>query len=187
MYAWYKRNIVNGKVSLQFEKECSLGGCNNGIIAQELEQILMPEDNSPRGWAIPIAEKWNRQEYSFIIDIKPNGEEVFLCELDKVYGFSYDAWSPIMLRLKLLHSDIHIEDMDKKNFFYPENPSIIYTMLYLNGSIADGKLTGTWSPPFGKITAVLFWPEAMSFFFKQVKKMDPYFLEQDVKMIQSLY
>lgn len=186
MYAWYKRNNIDGKIILQFDEQCSLGGCNNGVIAQELEKILVPTDTANMGWILSISEIWNSQEFSFIIDIKPNSKEVFLCELDKVYGFSYEQWSPIMLRLKLLHNDVAIEDMDKESFTYPENPSVIYTMLYLNGSICNGKLTGTWSPPFGKITAVLFWPEAMSFFFEEVKKIDPHFLEQNIQLIQSL-
>lgn len=183
MYAWYRRNNEKGVVTLEFEEQCSLGGCNNGIIAQELKHYLKPSDTAPLGWSFPISEKWNKENYSFIIDIKPNNSEIFLCELDKVYGYSYEGWSPIMLRLKLLYNDTTAEEVDKNKFAYPENPTIIYTMLYLYGSIKEGELFGTWNMPYGSITALLFWPEAMSFFFEQVRQSDPEFLAQEIKMI----
>jgi hypothetical protein len=106
-----------------------------------------------------------------------------LCELDRVFGYTFEGWTPIMLRLKLLFSDTY--KMDKKSFEYPKDPEIIHTMFYLYGSFANGKLTGTWNPPFGTITALLFWPQAMTFFFDQVKKFDPNFLEANFNLIAS--
>lgn len=165
------------------EDRTSLAGCNNGIIPNELKEIISVSDNPPIGWTIPIADKWNKEDYSVIIDIKPNGGEVFLYELDRVFGFSYEGWSPIMLKLKLLYNDTTKDEVDKSNFIYPENPEVIYTMYYLYGSIRDGKLTGTWSPPYGTITALLFWLDAMTFFVEQVKKFDPDLLTTDFKML----
>jgi hypothetical protein len=75
------------------------------------------------------------------------------------------------------------QKLDKNNFFYPDDTEVIYTMLYLYGSIHDGKLVGKWNPPFGTITALLLWPEAMTFFFEQVKKNDPNFLNADINLI----
>jgi hypothetical protein len=184
MYSWYKREKENEQIRLIWEEQTSLAGCNNGIIANELEEIIKRTDNPPIGWKLPIAEKWNQEDYSLIIDIKPNGGEIFLCELDSVFGFSFEEWSPVMLRLKSLCSDATIEDLDKKNFIYPGGESeIIYTMYYLYGSIRDGKLVGTWNPPFGTITALLFSPESMTYFYEQVKKIDPDFLNANIKVI----
>ncbi|MFZ6013811.1 MAG: hypothetical protein ACOYXT_25955 [Bacteroidota bacterium] len=59
-------------------------------------------------------------------------------------------------------------------------------MLYLYGSFRDGGLVGTWTPPYGTITALLFWPEAMTFFVEQVKQFDPSFLEADINLIAGL-
>ena len=185
MYSWYKRTNKNGQIHLIWEERMSLAGCNNGIIANELKEIITATDIPPIGWTIPIAEKWNKQDYSVIIDIKPNTEEIFLCELDRAFGYSFDDWSPIMLRLKLLYNDATKEDLDKNNFIYPDDTDIIYTMLYLYGSIRNGQLIGTWNPPFGTITALLFWPEAMTFFFEQVKKFDTNFLNAEIKLITS--
>src|SRR2546425_7432266 len=105
MYSRYKRiKEDNGQIRLTWEKQISLAGCNKGIIAGELKEIIKPTDNPPIGWSIPIAQKCNTEDYSVVIDIKPNADKVFLCELDKVFGFSYDDWSPIMLLLKILCS-----------------------------------------------------------------------------------
>ena len=185
MYYWHKRTNENDQIRLTREDTASLAGCNVGVIPDELSKILRSSDNPPIGWVLPIADKWNKEGWSLIIDIKPKANEVFLCELDRVYGYSFDGWSPIMLRLKLLYVDETKDDIDKDNFLYPENPEIIYTMYYLYGSIKNGQLVGTWNPPFGTITALLFWPEAMSFFYEQVKKSDPHFLNAEVKLIES--
>ena len=185
MYAWYKRETRDGKLHLVFDEQTSLGGCNNGVIAHELKEIIQPSDSPPLGWIIPLAEKWNPEGYSFIIDIKPSTGEVFLCEVDKIFGFSFEGWTPVMLRLKRLYSDLGKDDLDKDDFPYPEEQEIetLYTMLYYYGSFKDGQIVGTWNPPHGTITALLFWAEAMTFFFEQVKTLDPEFLTAKIKVL----
>ncbi len=184
MYAWYTRTIDKGQVRLEFEEQTSIAGCNNGIIASELRQVIGPKDSYPFGWTIPIADKWNKENYSFIVDIKPKaGGEVFLCELDRVFGYCYDGWSPIMLRLKTLLNTNELTD--KMNFVCSDDSGIIYTMYYLYGSVKNGQLVGTWSPPFGTITALLFWPEAMTFFVEQVKQFDNYFLNSKTQLMTN--
>jgi hypothetical protein len=69
MYSWYKRTNENGRLYLEWEDELSLAGCNNGIIAKELKEIINASDTPPIGWKIPIAKKWNNENYSVIIDI----------------------------------------------------------------------------------------------------------------------
>jgi hypothetical protein len=187
MYSWYKRTVINKSLSLSWEEKMSLAGCNKGIIANELKEILKPTDNPSIGWILPIAQKWNKQNYSVIIDIKPNNKQVFLCELDTVFGYTFSEWSPIMLRLKILYNDKTKDEIDKNNFVYPVKPEIIYTMLYLYGSIRNGQLFGTWNFPGRSSTnALLFWPEAMTFFYEQVKIFDPYFLNSEINLISSL-
>ena len=56
-------------------------------------------------------------------------------------------------------------------------------MLYFYGSFQDGKLVGTWNPPHESITALLFWSEAMTFFFEQVKEIDPEFLTAKIRVL----
>lgn len=184
MYLWYKRIQDRGRVRLIREEKAFLGGCNNGVIANALRNIIKPNHNPPLGWEVSIADEWNKEDYSFIVDIKPNSSsEIFLCEVDRVFGYSFNEWSPIMLRLKVIYDDVTENTEDKSDFFFPEDPYIIYTMLYLQGSIRDGKLVGTWSPPFGSITALLFWPEAMTYFYEQAQKFDPEFLTANIRTI----
>jgi len=188
MYSLYHiTNLNNGNRRYAYKARISLAGCNNGIIANGLQEILKSSDTSEIGWSIPIAEKWNLNKLSVIIDIKPNSNEVFLCELDRVFGYSYREWSPIMLRLNILFNDIATNKMDKKNFIYPnEKSSVIYTMLYLAGSIKNGQLIGTWNFPGPSPTnSLLLWPEAMTYFFQQVKTYNPEFIKSDIKLISS--
>jgi hypothetical protein len=49
MYAWYKRENRNGDLHLVFDEQTSLGGCNNGIIAHELKDIIAANGNPPLG------------------------------------------------------------------------------------------------------------------------------------------
>jgi hypothetical protein len=183
MYSWYQRISEGDKTRLIWNEQTSLAGCNNGEIAKELRKILTSKDTAPFGWTIPIAEKWNSHGYSLIIDMKPKTKEVFLCEVDRVFGYCYHGWSPIMLRLKLIFGDVHDNSIDKRNFILPDKLTIIYTMYYLYGSVHKGKLTGKWIPPYGTVTALLFWPEAMTFFYDQVENFDPNFLNSKTKLM----
>lgn len=184
MYALYSRVCENNQVKLEYADSECLAGCNSGVVARELKKVLKPTDNSFMGWKIPIAKIYNADGEAFVIDLKPKSDEVLICELDTVYGYSYENWSPIMLRLRILSTD---EEIDKQKIVYSENKSeFIYTVLYLNGSIKDGKLTGKWIIPFGTVTGLLFWSEAMTFFFEQVKLTDPSFLSHQVRMIENL-
>jgi hypothetical protein len=58
MYSWYKRSNDSGQLRMIWEEQTSIAGCNNGIIANELKDILKPTDNPPIGWTLPIADKW---------------------------------------------------------------------------------------------------------------------------------
>jgi len=187
MYALYNIKNDNGQTSLEFLKKISLAGCNHGIIPNLLKEKISKDQNPPIGWTINVSDYYNEKEQTVIIDIKPKNKrysEVFLCELDKIFGFSYKEWSPIMYRLKRLYSDISPEKLNKNNFIYPKEPEIIYTMLYLSGSFKNGQLTGTWNYPGPSPTnALLLWSEAMTFFFKNVEKNDSDFLREKIKTI----
>lgn len=187
MYSIYDKQNIDGQIQLKFSKKISLAGCNYGLIPNLLKNKISSDKNPPIGWLLPIAEIYNKKGQSVIIDIKPKNKkysEVFLCELDIIFGFSYNEWSPIMYRLKRLYSNISPGDFDKNDFIYPKEQEIIYTMLYLVGSFENGKLTGTWNYPGPSPTnALLLWSEAMTFFHRQVKNYDPNFLNEDINTI----
>ncbi|HEX7014683.1 MAG TPA: hypothetical protein VF191_04175 [Cyclobacteriaceae bacterium] len=183
MYAWYTRTNDKGQTRLELTAEAFFAGCNNGMIAIELKEMITPNDIWPFGWTIPVAEKWNKQNLSFVLDIKPNSSEAFLCELDRAFGYCYDGWTSIMLRLKILLQS-H-EPVNKRNFICRDNPEIIYSMLYLSGSVENGQMVGTWKAPHGMIKSLLFWPEAMTFFVEQIMRWDPEFLNRKGRNLSS--
>lgn len=175
MYCLYKIIEQNGKKEYQFLEQISLAGCNSGIIPKHLRERIGEWDNPPAGWVIPISEIYAQRDQAVVIDIKPeSNNETVLCELDKVFGYSHPGWSPIMLRLKELFNENTIDlEIDKSSFLYPDTHQILYTMSYLNGSFIDGELTGKWIFPKGSPTnGLLMWPDAISFFYDQIKKLD---------------
>jgi len=184
MYSLYQRLDNNGQIELHYLKTIHLAGCNNGLIAKNLNKRLILDKNPPIGWTLPISYEYGRDNQSIIIDIKPKNKEkpeIFLCELDTVIGFSYENWTPIMFRLKRLFSNIPPDMIDKFKFIYPNDSETIYTMLYLSGSFKNGKLTGTWNYPGPSSTnALLLWSEALTFFNNQINILDPGFLDEKV-------
>jgi hypothetical protein len=90
MNSLYDRQINNGCTLLKFTKEISLAGCNVGLIPNLLRLKLAAKGDPPIGWTLFVADEFNKRNQSVIIDIKPNSNEVFLCELDTVFGFTYD-------------------------------------------------------------------------------------------------
>lgn len=176
----------NEQTRLTLSERIHLAGCNIGLIPKLLKEKLTPDDNPFLGWILSIANDFNKKNQSVIIDIKPRStSEVFLCELDSVFGFSYHRWTPTMYRLKILYNDeVSHEEFDKNFFLCSANSDIIYTLSYLSGSFKDGQLIGTWNPPSpNPKNALLLWAEAMTFFYEQVKKYDPNFLNESIEVI----
>lgn len=185
MYSIYQKHNENRQIRLTFAEEISLAGCNNGLVPNALKEKITEADKPPIGWTLHIAKEYNKQGKSIIIDIKPSNNEVFLCELDSVFGFSYHRWTPTMYRLKILYNDeVSPKEFDKNFFLCSANSDIIYTQSYLSGSFKNGQLIGTWNPPSpNPKNALLQWAEAMTFFYEQVKKYDPNFLNESIEVI----
>jgi hypothetical protein len=185
MYAVYEKSLnTDGTYQLKMLRKISLAGCNNGIICEELADIIKPTDSFPIGWTIPMAAIYAAAGHTVIIDLKPNNDsETVIYELDTVFGFSYQNWSPIMFRLKELFNEEKEGDFDIENFSYSEEGlSIVYTMTYLTGGIQGGQLKEKWIFPNRSSTnSVLFWPDAMTFFMQKIKEYDPHFLTANIK------
>ncbi|MBK8847118.1 MAG: hypothetical protein IPO27_11430 [Bacteroidetes bacterium] len=186
MYSLYERTPDATQLRLKFKEHIKLAGCNWGIIPNLLADKLKPTDNPPIGWTLDVSEYYNKNNESIIIDITPKNKtaEVFLCELDKVIGFTYDAWTPIMYRLNILFNGIQSNGIDKISFVYLDKTEAIYTMLYLYGSFKNGELVGTWNYPGPSPTnALLLWSESLTFFTQQVSFFDRDFLKENIKTI----
>jgi hypothetical protein len=189
-YYLYNRKIVSREISYTYAgREISIAGCKNGIIASELRKILAPNHTPPLGWKIPIARLFNDKNQAIVVDLNPKGGESSLGEIDTVFGFSYEKWSPIMLRLKLLTywDDKTKFDEDNISFELSEPLDTVYTVLYLRGSFENCALKGTWNLPGPAAANALLWfPEATSFFTTMMQRYDPDCLLQQFKEIGDL-
>lgn len=169
------------------DNEVSLGGSNTGIICRELRKMLKPESNAPMGWKILFADLLSGRDYSILIDMKPGSkDQTFICELDTVFGFSYEESSTVMFRLKQIVNQEREENFDPYDFSYTEaNLGFIYSMNNMAGSFMDGKLSGPWTFPNKTATdALLLRPAALTYFFQQIKEADPGFLKEKIKILE---
>lgn len=122
MYSIYNIQKINGKTQLAYSIGIKLAGCKNGLIVKMLREKLPKIIHPPFLWSLNVAEEFHKRDQTVIIDIKPNNKdkEVFLCELDSVFGYSSLNYSPVMFRLKKLFSKSQLNEQDKKCFIYPE-------------------------------------------------------------------
>ena len=179
MYSLYQREVQNGKTQLKFLREVALSGCKKGIIPKLLGETLTSKSNPPMRWELPIADLYHENNNSIVIDINPKSkEEVFLSELDRVFGFTYETWTPIMLRTKVIVNSMSFKEFDKNNFFYPAEADTVYTFLYLAGSLKEGNTVGKWTFTRPSSTnGPMLWPDALRYFFDCIKKYDPSIFE----------
>ena len=85
---------------------------------------------------------------TIVVDIKPAAaDEIFLCELLNVWGYSSDNWTPLLWHLRVLepkHGDPragHLAD-----FSAVDGGEEVYEFLYARGSVKSGKIVGLGSP-----------------------------------------
>lgn len=183
MYAHYRRmQLGNNTTRYQFVEQVSLFGRNAGFITWLLALKTQPSQDEPYAWHLDIrnalAEQDGFAESTLIIDLKPKQarKTLFLYELQDVWGYSDDGWSPILLLLGSLFVDANPAEVDRNDFTRDnseiENP--VYEFLYLSGTVDGGKLTGTWAPPPSSPTnAALLLPKPLKYFFDCIRARTP--------------
>jgi len=173
MYYVYDRAEGDGVTKLQRKKRICLVGCKSGIIPDLLRCKLKPDHNEPYDWELDISEDYSSRGEAVIVDMKPYDEDcIFLCELDKAYGYSHNGWTPILLRLKGLYVDEPVGSLNKESFDYPNKTDLIYTMSYLSGTVENGNIKGRWTGS-GPSRSVLLFPKTLTFFLASMGKNDP--------------
>jgi hypothetical protein len=116
------------------------------------------------------------QNHALIIDLKPDTiENISLYEVQDVWGFSNEEWTPLALRLKPLfvdHKD-NAPDRFKKSFSMPSAQSIsdnggaIHEFLYASHN--EG-IEGRWRwGRNGVVNATLLWPDAFEYFVSSIQ------------------
>lgn len=168
MYNAYQKTIEGNKINFKKSDSISIAGNRSGVVVQYLRTILEPLQTEPFEWHIPIESlcsvlKLNGN--SLVINVKPVKNDQLL-EVLNIWGHSSWGWTPILLECRELLQEVGSYDLNN----FEVNSSVyegqsVFTMLYLRGSIKDGKFIGSWNWPNASPTnSVLLWPETLEYF-----------------------
>ena len=181
MYYLYNKSASEYTIEYTRDKTTSLFGCNSGLLIDILRSQLRPDSNEPLEWHLNVElglERIGIKSKAIIIDLKPKQSEhnVSLYEVLDVWGYTADGWTPVLLHLKGLIVDRSAAEIDAQCFSLAgsQAPPSIYEFLYLQGTIANGKLKGKWTaPPSSPTNAALLFPKALKYFLAKIKESSP--------------
>ncbi len=183
MYSRYTRTRVGPDVTrYQFQEQIHLFGRNDGYIPWLLSLKIPLGQGEPYLWHVnALDELGANPEYpnnTLIIDLKPkqNKTNLSLYEVMDVWGYSSDSWSPILLRLSGLFVDKDSSSINRNDFVLKDDEvdGPIYEFLYLDGSVDNGKIHGSWAPPPASPTnAALLWPKTLKYFVQCIRTCTP--------------
>ncbi|MBU1320582.1 MAG: hypothetical protein KKH67_15495 [candidate division Zixibacteria bacterium] len=179
MYALYSKQQHNEGHRYRFKAQTSLFGCNSGYIPYLLRAGLIGSESEPLPWHINIEKAMadiGESETTLMMNLKPNSSKpnLSLYEVSDVWGYSSSGWTPIMFYLRGLFVDADPSALDDMDFVREpkdiEDP--IFSMMYLNGTIQEGTISGGWTPPGPSSTnSVLLWPEAFKYFAQNAEEI----------------
>ena len=113
-----------------------------------------------------------KSEQEFVIDLKPNAKgNLSLYRLLDVWGFSYDNWTPLALRLECLFVDEYRDDSEefKKSFLLPlAERDFVGEFLFVQGGTEGG--TWNWGPA-GRVNGALLWRDAFDYLTGELSKV----------------
>ena len=178
MYAAYERSRSDHGLHYRFIESVSLFGCNEGYIPWLLGRSIKPQQNEPFRWHLDVHEALSKEDMknrALIIDLKPNNVRMSLSlyEIADVSGVSDSGWTPIMFRLRGLFVEHDPEGIDDDDFIRQDDEidEPIFSMLYLNGSVREGKLIGRWTAPRASPTnSALLWPQTLEYFAGEARR-----------------
>jgi hypothetical protein len=165
-------------VHYQLREQISLFGCKQGFIPYLLKNSIPSSQNEPYAWHLSIDQALQQNgypEHSIVIDINPKkANEIFICKLLDVWGYSDYEWTPMMFRLHELRSpDLGKQSLLKRFSEVQQLTSTpIYSFLYVFGTVKNGSIAGKWTPPGPSSTnSVLLWPKPMRYFLQVIQEM----------------
>lgn len=187
MYYLYERTSERDVIRFRRLKSVCLFGCRSGTIPRLLLQKLNREAVSasePLDWHVPVASELTHEGITngtLLIDLKPQQkkENISIYELLDVWGVSRSGWTPVMLRLRGLYVDELPTVCNPRDFSVvpPKEHSTIYSFLYLNGALRDGRLDGKWvAPPRSSTNSPLLWPNSLQYFVSKIQETAPHVL-----------
>jgi hypothetical protein len=113
---------------------------------------------------------------ALLIKIRPDKASSLLAEIVEVWGYSFNGWTSMMLRLQHLVSGN--PGTADPVFFSIENRcrqarrSIFMMTCTPDGSIEGGSVIGKWpQATTGPVSSVVLWPQAFAYFANEAKKI----------------
>ncbi len=181
MYALYTKDRAATGIRYRLKEEACLFGCNQGWIPWLLQQRMGTTDNEPLAWHVPVLDTIENTEYrgcTLIIDIKPKNKDskLHLSELIDVWGYSADGWTPLLMRTSPLFVEDDPKQYNREDFVIEGDGKFdpVYSTLYVQGSVEQGKISGKWIPPRASPTnSALLWPPVMSYFIRCIAEANP--------------
>jgi hypothetical protein len=181
MYARYTKSKAGWVTQYRFAERVCLFGRNNGFIPRLLERQTPSGQGEPYEWHIPLQKALGESrcpDSTLVIDLKPKQAKtnLSLYEIVDVWGYSAYGWTPILLHLRGLFVDADPATVNRNDFSVADSQrhEPIYEFLYLDGSVAYGKLIGRWNaPPASPTNAALLWPEALRYFCRCIRERSP--------------
>jgi hypothetical protein len=181
MYSRYVKTQADGRDHYRFIENICLFGCNEGYIPWLLAEQTPSTQEEPYAWHLDVEAALAKTEFAgsaLIIDLKPKQKKsnLSLYELIDVWGYSASDWTPILLHLTGLFVDADPTKFNRKDFWRRDDQKDdpIYEVLYLDGTVSKGKITGKWiAPPASPTNAALLWPETRNYFVNSIKSRSP--------------
>lgn len=161
-----------GALTYRRLKRVALGG-KSGPIATHVSNEYGGQPNT--GWHMSESKMLEHfggiDNRALLIDLKPNKRgNVSLYQLTDIWGFSYEGWTPICLRLESLFIDKEEEDVEtfKQSFeFDPQDGGhVIHEFLYLRGGTNEGPWG--WGMT-GSVNSALLFRDAWEYFVRRIK------------------
>lgn len=178
MYGLYEKKQVDAQSQYLFVEETSLYGCNVGWIPRLLRPLIQTSRGLPWKWRIEVPTalaQAGKPNHTLIINLKPSDKNLSLYELVNVWGYSEPEWTPIMMHLRGLFEDDDPIGVNPKDFLRNQSQITdpIFSMSYLRGSISNGALQGTWTPPGKSSTnSVILGTSTFSYFIQEAQKLN---------------
>jgi hypothetical protein len=180
VYSLYQKSVAASTATYRFVEPASLFGCNESYIPWLLSLQIPSAQGEPFQWHVDIesllAQRDDVKGNTLVIDLKPkNTSSISLYEVAEAWGYSDSGWTPIMLHLRGLLIEHDRDSVSEGKLFDLQPDEIhdpIFSMMYLRGTVADGKIVGTWTTPRPSATnSVLLWPESFEYFITEAQKV----------------
>jgi hypothetical protein len=157
------RKIIQPKLD-QINKSTDADKCRWKLSSYDISKLLFQTNSD-----LQIDKK-----YVIVVDLKPKSNtDVSLFQIENIYGYSYEDWTPLCLELRIVYDDnVDVQNLEEqkeslvvKKLDFQKR---VYEFLYILKGWKSGKLN--WGMT-GSVNAPLLWPDAMGYFIRDCIKI----------------